>query len=286
MKVSVVVPTYNRPRELALCLASLARQSRLPDEVVVADDGSGEETRLTVQGFSRSPACPFPVRHAWQEDRGFRKPRILNEAVRTSSGDYLVFIDGDCMAHARFVASHLSLAGPRAILGGKRVELGEALSARLLDRGEPFSAAPWRLFWDSIAGGTRKAEEAVRISVPFLRRWLHRDRIPDDGIWGCNFSVPRALFYEINGCDEEFTDGSIEDNDLGIRVLNSGGRLRSVRALAVVYHLWHPATWGFGSGKYLQNRRILERRIAVKETRCVRGIADRSADARGETAGQ
>ncbi len=283
MKVSVVVPTYNRPRELALCLASLARQSRLPDEVVVADDGSGEETRKTVEGFSGSPECPFPVRHAWQEDRGFRKPKILNEAVRASSGDYLVFIDGDCIAHRRFVASHLRLAGPREMLGGKRVELGEALSARLLERGGPFSGALWRLLWDSIAGGTRKAEEAVRIPVPFLRRWLRRDRISDDGIWGCNFSVSRALFYEINGCDEEFTDGSIEDNDLGIRVLNAGGCLRSVRALAVVYHLWHPATWGFGSEKYVRNRRILERRIALKETRCARGVADRSADARRET---
>jgi glycosyltransferase involved in cell wall biosynthesis len=286
VKASVIVPTYNRPGELLLVLRSLARQSRLPDEVVVADDGSGEETRRTVAEFARSPGCPFPVRHVWQEDRGFRKPRILNESVRQSSGDYLVFLDGDCMAHPRFVASHLSLAEPRAILGGKRVELGKTLSGRLLEGGEPFSGSLWRLFRDSISGGTRKAEEAVRISTPVLRRWLHRDRISDDGIWGCNFSIPRDLFYAINGCDEEFTDGSIEDNDLGIRVLNGGGRLRSVRALAIVFHLWHAATWGFGSEKYLQNRRLLARRIALTETRCLRGIVDLSSGANAESAGR
>lgn len=286
MKASVIVPTYNRPEELILALKSLARQSRLPDEVIVADDGSGEKTRRAVEEFARSPGCPFPVIHAWQEDRGFRKPMILNEAVRRSSGDYLVFIDGDCMAHPRFIDSHLSFAEPRAILGGKRVELGRALSARALERGEPSPGTLRGLLWDSMVGDTRKVEEAVRIASPVLRTFLHRDRISDNGIWGCNFSIPRALFYSINGCDEEFTDGSIEDNDLGIRVLNGGGRVRSVRALAIVFHLWHAATWGFGSEKYLQNRRILERRIALKETRCLRGIVDFSSGATAEHAGQ
>jgi GT2 family glycosyltransferase len=88
--------------------------------------------------------------------------------------------------------------------------------------------------------------------------------------------MPKELFYRINGCDEDFLDGSIEDNDLGIRVLNSGGEVRSVRALAVVFHLWHPASWNFQGEKYLLNRRILERRIAGKESRCVNGI-DRTA---------
>jgi glycosyltransferase involved in cell wall biosynthesis len=286
VKASVIVPTYNRPGELLLVLRSLARQSRLPDEVVVADDGSGEETRRTVEEFARSPECAFPVRHAWQEDRGFRKPMILNEAVRRSSGDYLVFIDGDCIAHPRFLASHLTLAEPRSILGGRRVELGKALSARLLEREESYPGSLWSLLWDSIAGDTRRVEEAVRMAAPALRKLLHRDRISDNGIWGCNFSIPRALFFEINGCDEEFTDGSIEDNDLGIRVLNGGGRVRSVRALAIVFHLWHAATWGFGSEKYLQNRRILERRIALKEARCLRGIVDLSPGVTREPAGR
>jgi hypothetical protein len=271
-KTTLIVPTYNRPRELILCLRSLAGQSVLPDEVIIADDGSGEETRRTVAEFAGSPGCPFPVRHVWQEDVGFRKPRILNEAVRNATGDYLVFLDGDCMAQRHFVREHLRNADPDSILGGKRVDLGQELSARILAGGEPVTGLSFRLLLDSLAGGTRKTEEAIRIRSPFLRRILHRDRIGDNGIWGCNFSMPKELFFRINGCDEDFLDGSIEDNDLGIRVLNSGGQVRSVRALAVVFHLWHPLSWNFGGEKYLHNRRILERRIANRETRCVNGI--------------
>jgi glycosyltransferase involved in cell wall biosynthesis len=272
VRASVIVPTYNRPRELSLCLASLAVQSILPVEVLIADDGSGEETRRAILSFSGSAECPFPVRHIRQEDFGFRKPRILNETVRNAYGDYLVFIDGDCMAHREFVRSHLDFAEPAAILGGKRVDLGKDMSAALLARGAPLAHLSVRLVWDSVVGGSRKVEEAIRIASPRLRRIAGRDRIGRDGIWGCNFSVPKDLFYAINGCDEYFVDGSIEDNDLGIRVLNGGGRVKSVRALAVVFHLWHPATWGFGGEKYLHNRRILERRIALKEVRCVNGI--------------
>ena len=269
---TLIVPTYNRPGELMLCLRSLVRQSVLPGEVILADDGSGEETRRAVREFAASPGCPFPVRHVWQEDIGFRKPRILNEAVREATGDYLIFLDGDCMAHRHFVREHLRCAGPEWILGGKRVELGRELSARILAGGDPVTGLSFRLLRDSLAGGTRKAEEAVLLRSSFLRRLLRRDRIADDGIWGCNFSIPRELFYRINGCDEDFLDGSIEDNDLGIRVRNGGGQVRSVRALAVVFHLWHPPSWNFGGEKYLHNRRILERRIANREARCGNGI--------------
>lgn len=272
MKTTVIVPTYNRPGELGLCLQSLARQSVPVDEVIVADDGSGEATRRTVREFADSLACPFPVRHVWQEDQGFRKPRILNEAVRNATGEYLVFLDGDCMAQRDFVREHLRRADPDSILGGKRVDLGRNLSGRVLAKGEPVTGLSLRLLLDALTGDTRKAEEAILIRAPFPRRLLRRDRIGDDGIWGCNFSLPKELFHRINGCDEEFLDGSIEDNDLGIRVLNSGGRVRSVRALAVVFHLWHPVTWNFHGEKYLHNRGILERRIASKETRCRNGI--------------
>jgi len=272
VKVSVIVPTYNRPEALRLCLLSLSRQIRLPDEVLVADDGSGSETARVVAEFAGSAACRFELRHVWQEDDGFRKPRILNETVRQSCGDFLVFIDGDCMAHREFVRSHLLSAAPGVIASGKRVDLGSRLTERVLQSGRPLTAISVRLVLDSLFSDTRKAEESLRITNPLLRRLLHRDDISDDGVWGCNFSLHRELFYTINGCDEDFLDGSIEDNDLGIRVLNSGGRIASVRALAVVFHLWHRSTWSFANEKFHSNREILRRRIEQKEPRCVNGI--------------
>lgn len=272
MKISVIVPTYNRPRELMLCLTSLARQSLLPAEVLIADDGSGEETRQAIERFGASPGCPFQVRHIWQEDVGFRKPRILNETVRSATGDYLVFVDGDCIAHRDCLRHHRENAEPMAMLGGKRVDLGKRLSEALLSSGEPVMGLNLPMLWDSVSGDTRKAEEALVIRWHFLRRAAGLDRISDDGIWGCNFSVSRDLFYAINGCDEDFLDGSIEDNDLGIRVLNSGGRLKSVRYLANVFHLWHKSSWSFDSEKYQHNLRIMQRRIDRKEPRCRNGI--------------
>lgn len=273
MKVSVIVPTYNRPKALELCLLSLAEQLRLPDEVIIADDGSSTDTRIAIERFRSSESCRFELKHIWQEDEGFRKPRILNESVRNATGNYLVFIDGDCVAHRHCIYNHLRFAEPNAMLGGKRVDLGQRLTEAVLREGRLTSSMGFRMIWDSmVGGGTRKVEEALVVSSPIIRSLAKMDRISNDGIWGCNFSVSKSLFYDINGCDEDFLDGSIEDNDLGIRILNSGAKLKSVRFLANVFHLWHKSSWSFTSEKYQHNKRMLEQRIALKETRCRNGI--------------
>ncbi len=272
MRITVVVPTYNRPQALRLCLLSLSKQSVLPHEVLVADDGSASETREMVLEMQGQLKRVFPIKHVWHEDKGFRKPKILNETVRQATGDYLVFLDGDCMAHRHFVRTHAEQGSPDAILSGKRVELGKDLTGKLLARGIILNSfSPW-LVWDAARGRSRKVEEALMIRSPFLRRMTHRDRITDDGVWGCNFSLYKDLFVAINGCDEDFQDGSIEDNDLGIRVLNQGKRVRSVRGLAIIFHLWHPSSWSFENEKYQHNLAILKRRIANREPFCKNGI--------------
>jgi glycosyltransferase involved in cell wall biosynthesis len=278
MKLSIIVPTYNRPQALRLCLLSLSKQSLLPTEVLIADDGSGPETRETVVAMQKELKQFFPILHVWQEDVGFRKPKIINETVRQSSGDYLIFIDGDCMAHRHFIRSHIGESSRDAILSGRRVDIGKRMSERLLEKQRIINGFSPMLVWDAVMGGqakSRKVEEALRITSKLLRRLMHRDRITDDGVWGCNFSLYRDLFYAINGCDEDFLDGSIEDNDLGIRVLNLGSRVKSVRGLANVFHLWHKSSWSFQNDKYQHNQEILKRRIAYKETFCKAGIRSR-----------
>jgi glycosyltransferase involved in cell wall biosynthesis len=275
MKITAIVPTYNRPQALKLCLLSLTKQSVMPHEILIADDGSASETGDMVLEMQEQLKRIFPIRHVWHEDKGFRKPKILNETVRQSTGDYLVFIDGDCMAHRHFVRSHAEQGSPDAILSGKRVEIGRALTERLLKEGRVLNSLTPRLIWDSLRGGSRKVEEALMIRSPFLRRIAHRDRITDDGVWGCNFSLSKDLFVAINGCDEDFQDGSIEDNDLGIRVLNQGKRVQSVRGLAIIFHLWHQSSWSFENEKYQHNLAILKRRIANREPFCKNGITKR-----------
>jgi glycosyltransferase involved in cell wall biosynthesis len=272
MKISVIVPTYNRPKALKLCLLSLASQSIMPNDILIADDGSTAETRDTVLEMQEKLKHAFPVKHVWHEDIGFRKPKILNETVRQSAGDYLIFIDGDCMAHRHFIRSHVENSSPEAILSGKRVEIGKELTMRLLDRGTILNSFNLRLLWDAAMSRSRKVEEAIMIRNRYLRHMTHRDRITDDGVWGCNFSLYKDLFISINGCDEDFLDGSIEDNDLGIRVLNQGKQVRSVRGLAIIFHLWHNSSWSFENDKYQHNLAILKRRIANREAVCKNGI--------------
>lgn len=275
MQISTIVPTYNRPKALRLNLLSLSQQSLLPNEVLIADDGSGPETRQLVDVMRKDLQNFFPIKHVWQEDIGFRKPMILNETVRQATGDYLIFIDGDCTAQRHFIKAHVEMADSDTILSGKRVEIGKELTEKLLERGTVLNSLSFRLLWDAAFGGeqkSRKVEEAIRITNPWLRKALKRDRITDDGVWGCNFSLYRDLFYDINGCDEEFIDGSIEDNDLGIRVLNQGKKLKTVRHRAVIFHLWHKQTWNFSNEKYLHNKAILQRRIEKKERVCMQGI--------------
>jgi glycosyltransferase involved in cell wall biosynthesis len=275
VKITVIVPTYNRPKALELCLLSLAEQSLVPDEVLIADDGSGPDTRTSVAKMRFQLYEKFPIKHVWQEDIGFRKPKILNETVRQSSGEYLIFLDGDCMAHRHFVLSHINRSASDAILSGKRVDIGKTLTERILERGRPVLSITGELIWDAVFGKdirSRKVEEALCIKNRVLRRLLHRNRITDDGVWGCNFSLYKDLFYTINGCDEDFIDGSIEDNDLGIRVLNRGGKLRSVRNYANIFHLWHSSSWSFQNEKYQHNLAIMKRRIANKEKQCKNGI--------------
>jgi glycosyltransferase involved in cell wall biosynthesis len=272
MNISVIVPTYNRPQALKLSLQSLARQSMTPHEVLIADDGSSEDTRQAVREMQRMLKDVFSIKHVWQEDIGFRKPKILNETVRQSTGDYLVFIDGDCMAHRHFIRAHVEQSSPTAILSGKRVEIGQRLTEKLLAEGTVLNSLTPGLLVDSLQGGSRKVEESFQIKNSLIRRLMHRDFINDDGVWGCNLSLSKELFININGCDEDFLDGSLEDNDLGIRVLNQGKQVRSVRGLAIVFHLWHPSSWSFESKKYQYNLKIIRNRIEAKETTCRNGI--------------
>ena len=104
-RISVIVSTYNRPDTLALVLEGLRRQTVPAHEVIVADDGSGPGTRAMLQAWTASHPG-FPLRHLWHPDDGFRKTIILNEAVLASTGDYLVFTDGDCVPDRRFVEDH------------------------------------------------------------------------------------------------------------------------------------------------------------------------------------
>lgn len=272
MKASVIITTYNKPEYLRLALLSLVRQSQLPLEILIADDGSTEETGSLIAEFAWKFRSLVQIRHFWHEDAGFRKPAIVNRAAQEAKGDYLILTDGDCMSHRNFVRFHLLNAEPCTVLSGKRVEIGEALTQTLLREKKVLNYLHPRLIFDSImGGGSRKVEEGIIISNRTIRHLLKKDRIGNKGVYGCNCSLHKDFFFQLNGYDEDFLY-AVEDTDLGIRALNSGGRLKSVRAQAVVYHLWHKFRWVYEDDRYAKDLQLLQYRIDSGEAVCVNGI--------------
>ncbi len=273
MSVSVIIATYNRPQHLALCLKSIAASSVLPSEVLVADDGSTAETLECIASMQKSFGNLVPIVHVRQEHEGCRKQRIVNEAVRRSTGNYLFFTDGDCTVHRDCLRLHLERRDPQAILAGQRVQIGAQLTEKLLSTGRAVNALDVELLWDFMMRRSHHGQEAFVIRNRLLRRLLRKDRIkPSTSVIGCNCSLHKDLFMDINGYDEDFQGFGDEDADLGIRVINHGGFIRSVRNLAIVFHHYHAGTWDMDTEQFKHNALIKKRRIENKESFCRNGI--------------
>jgi glycosyltransferase involved in cell wall biosynthesis len=270
--LSLVVAVYNDVRALGLIFLALDRQTFTDFELIVADDGSGPAVAEFVA--SRGRTSRYAVRHLWHEDAGFRKNAILNRAVAAARSPYLVFIDGDCIPHRRFLEDHARHAGPEAVLCGRRVNLGEEMSRRIdaeaVSSGRFERVGPGLLV-DGLRGRSTWIEDAVRVEHPFLRRLLHPG---PPAILGCNFSVRRDWLERINGFNEDYRGPGLgEDSDIAFRLGLAGARLRSLRNLAVLFHLHHPRT---GVGE--QNKNLYDRVVASREMICRNGLV-KPADA-------
>ena len=129
MKTSLLISTYNWPEALELVLLSANNQSEQPDEILIADDGSSEETKNLIENFQKK--LIVPIHHFWHEDTGFRKAIILNKAIAAAKGDYIIQVDGDCIMHKDFVRDHKALAQPNVYLFGSRVNIQEEFLPKL-----------------------------------------------------------------------------------------------------------------------------------------------------------
>ena len=264
MIFSVIVPTYNSPRELDLCLCGLSRQTRMPAEVLLADDGSTQETSDLI--ISWTPKLGCDLQHVWQCDKGYRKARIVNEAVRRSKGDHLVFLDGDSIPHSHWLEDHMRAADGRRVLCGRRVRLGPKVSNKLdrtfvLEGNLELLAGP--VCWKFLAGDTKRYLLGVRLP-PWLARSFHpRPR----RLMGVNYSLPRQACEEVNGYDEEWTVYGHEDRDLELRLLRAGYPFFPLLNRAVVYHVYHPVR-----PISEKTRALIEAQEASDCKRCERGL--------------
>lgn len=240
-KISVIATTYNQSRDLALYLKSLTLQTKSDFELVIADDGSREDTRAVIESYKQDFFGRRLI-HVWHEDIGYRKCKILNQAVRASSGNWLIFTDSDLILHPHFVEDHAAMAAGNSIFMGRRVDLSPRVSD-WVRKNESHLFSP--IFYYQVTKSalwenppTRGAKRIFRILNRSLVQALGCENVPD--LLGSNFSIDRELLYRVNGFDESREHYWGEDGDLFIRVRNSGAKVSGRKSYAVQYHLWHP----------------------------------------------
>ncbi len=237
--LSLVIAVYNKPDVLRLVLAACERQSFTNFEVFIADDGSGPAVRRLIDELK--PQVPFPLVHLWHEDRGWQKNIMLNNAIRASRSEHIVFIDGDCLPSRHFLQDHWNEREERKVLLGRRVETSErwskALTLEKIRTGE-FERMGWAEVLDGLQGKSLRVEDGIRITSALLRKLLLRNV---RGMLGSNFSAAKKDLVAINGFDELYSGpGCGEDSDVQYRLSLIGIRGKSLRNLAVQYHVFHP----------------------------------------------
>ncbi len=225
---SLIIATYNWPAALDIVLRSARAQRELPTEVLVADDGSGEETRQLIAAHQAD--FPVPLLHVWHEDRGFRLAAIRNRAIRLANGDYVLQVDGDMLLHPAFVQAHRRFARRGSYVQGSRCLVKQRLTNRLLtERRHALSV---------FTPGLRNRQNAWH--APWLSPLVRGPQDSDRRTRGCHMAFWRDDLERVNGYDEGYEGWGREDSDLAARLIHSGVRRRNFKYGAVAYHLWHP----------------------------------------------
>src|SRR3990172_3329024 len=235
MLVSVILNTYNSPAWLEKVIWGYVLQSHRDFELIIADDGSTAETTLLLRRLETQ--TKLPIHHVWHADHGFRKCTILNKAIEASSGDYLIFSDGDCIPRWDFVSQHVMLAEPRHLLSGGCVRLPMDLSRRIgVD--DVLNRRATNPRWLK-AHGLRGKKCLLRLTREPLLAPLMDALTTTRATWnGCNASTWKEHILEVNGFDERMQYGGL-DRELGQRLVNAGIRPKQVRHRTVCVHLDH-----------------------------------------------
>jgi glycosyltransferase involved in cell wall biosynthesis len=273
MRTSLIITTYNWPEALQLTLSSVGRQSLPPDEVVVADDGSGPATGAVIEQWRRR--LGLPLHHVWQPDEGFRLARSRNHAIRAASMDYMVLVDGDMVLHRDFVRDHVACAREDCFIQGARPQLSAEVTGRLLN-GEQIPLGWW-------TDGLQRRPYAWR--NPLVSRMTSRVRTALGGIQGCNQSFWRRHALQVNGYDERFNAWGPEDREFAARLLHIGVRRNYVRHRAIAFHLHHRTRAPADGVNPLD--KLLQETLAARTIRCDQGIeaTPRSLGAVGDAEG-
>jgi glycosyltransferase involved in cell wall biosynthesis len=233
--ISVILTTYNWSKALRLCLLSLYTQTDLAFEIIIADDGSRTEHQVLTQNVIAN--SPVPISIVYHEDHGFRAGTIRNKAVAQSRGDYLLFMDGDCIARPDFIATHRQLAETGYFVAGNRVLLSQTFTQQVLAQSILLHQKPVAYFFGlRLKGNINRTLPFLKLPLGFLRKIQPRKW---QKAMTCNLAIWRTNFLQVNGFDELFEGWGYEDSDLVIRLIHSGIHRKEGRFAVPVLHYWH-----------------------------------------------
>lgn len=244
-------------------------QSDREFEIVIADDGSGEETQAVVERFQQE--SDISVQHVWHPDEGFQKCRILNKAVVAARGEYLVVTDGDCVPRRDFVSVHRHHAEPGCFLSGGYFKLpmatSEAISREDIEAGRCFTKA-----WLRDSGVPAGTNFMKLTATPWTSKWLNR-LTPTKATWnGHNASAWKSDALTVNGFDERLQYGGL-DREFGERLVNLGIKPKQIRYSAITVHLDHPRSYASKEGwaanhairQKVRNQRVIETPQGIRQ---------------------
>lgn len=268
--ISVVITTYNRPDALAAVVESCFAQSDKNFEIIIADDGSTANTKDCIDTLKAR--SPVPLQHVWQPDEGFRAAMARNRGTLAASGDYIVFLDGDCIVQRDFIAQHRKLAKPGFLVSGSRVLLSAGLTTRILSEhiDLPAASAGQKLGY-RLRGDLNKVLQ-VLVRLPDVGR--ESRRFTWRRIKSCNLGVWRRDLGTVNGFDESFTGWGHEDSDLVVRLFNAGVMRKDGAFATEVFHLWHREAQ---RDQESSNRRVVLERAANKTVLATQGLTAHGA---------
>jgi glycosyltransferase involved in cell wall biosynthesis len=265
--ISVVITTYNRPDALAAVVEGCFAQDDKDFEIIIADDGSTANTRDCIDRLrARSPV---PLKHVWQPDDGFRAAMARNRGTVAANGNYIIFLDGDCVPQRDFIRRHRALARPGFLVSGSRILLSQALTARVLEQHIDLGALPLPDKLRYRASGDLNKVLQLLVRLPDAGRV--RRRFSWRRIKSCNLGVWRADLQRVNGFDESFTGWGHEDSDLVVRLFHAGVLRKDGAFATEVFHLWHREAQ---RDQESSNRRVVLERAADQTTQAVKGLKD------------
>ncbi|CAC9526543.1 Putative two-domain glycosyltransferase [uncultured Gammaproteobacteria bacterium] len=258
MRISLIITTYNKPDALLLVLRSVELQTLTPHGVIIADDGSDDDTKDTILSFQKT--SDLNIIHSWQKDNGFRAAKSRNKAIAKSSGNYIILIDGDMILHPEFIKDHISNAEKGYFVQGTRALLTKGATKNTLEK--------MNINFSFFSQGIQNRKNTICSN--FLSRLFSKKKNYLRGIKTCNMAFFKQDCININGFNNDFEGWGREDSEFIVRLLNSGINRKNLRFNAIQYHLWHNENT---RESLQQNNTILKNVIDNNVKWCVNGIS-------------